>query len=310
MKRISFFLMSVLSLGLFLACQKDEVSEEASEMVFVKSSSLELSSICNPVSYSLVTNNGQVGYLELSNNETSIHVKYQANASMRISEVQLWVGVNKYDVPMNRNKVPIPGKFTYKVSEKKNYEFNIELASIYHIPEILLEGKPIYVFAHASLVNKESGKVESAWSEGYTFGTNRWGTYSVFSCCHPAGGAGCFTHKAFGGMKINKDFYYDNIKKGKQNISADVGEIIGSVENDNGNLKFYFNQDWMFTDLITPEIIITGYYNPDEEGHEIYSGPPLSPKPPVYYYYGQISPYNYYKIELQVQYCATRNYSW
>lgn len=305
--RTNLFTTIVLIIGsLFWSCNSDELLVNTEENVILKGGHSGFQSLCNPIKYEMVAGmDTHLGYLEVSNNQTVLHVQYIADESVQITEVQLWVGVNKNNVPMNRNKIPIPGKFTYKASGKISYEFNIELNTIYNIPEMLLEGKLIYLFAHASFVNKESGKVESAWSEGQTFGTNRLGTYSEFSCCHPVGNAGCFPHKALGGVKINADYYYDNTIKGKQNITADLGENIGFVINDNQNIKFYFNQDWMFTDLGTPEVTITGYYAIGEEGHEIYSGPPFSAQPPVYYYFGPVSHYNYYKIELNVQYCST-----
>lgn len=290
--------------SLFWSCQNEEILVLPEETLQLKSGMPGYVPICDPIAYDLIAGqNLVVGKMKVSNNANILNVEFEAKELLKFSEVQLWVGTNINNVPMNKNKIPLPGKFTYKAENLDEYCFSIQLSDIYEIPEMLLEGKPIFLFAHLKVKNINDDEYESAWSDGITLDSQRWGTYSEFSCCHPeGGGGGCFPHIAYGGIEIDGIKYYDNMEKGRQIITADIGEIIGDVENDKGILKFNFDQDWMFTDLASPEVIITGYYSPGEDGIEIYSGAPLSPTPPIFYYC-PVSYYNYYKIELNVQYC-------
>ncbi|WP_319480528.1 hypothetical protein [uncultured Draconibacterium sp.] len=248
-------------------------------------------------------NEEQVGTMKVSNNANSLIVKFAGNSNYEIEEIQLWIGTDPGEVPSNIKNMPVPGKFPYKSSGKNEYMFDIskeEIALDYDFGE----GNDIYLFAHAVVINANTGALESAWSQGYYL--SDMPGYSIsYSIYTPVGGRGCFSHFAFCGEMINETYYYD-INKASENIVADNGEIIGTASYIDQNIRFYFDQNWMFSGN-TPEVVIIGYKKPGDKAYEVYRGNPLAPYPPIYYYYGPLTKYKYYSIELNVQYCTTGN---
>lgn len=248
-------------------------------------------------------NEEQVGTMTVSNNASTLTVKIAGNSDYYLEELQLWVGTDPAEVPSNINNRPIPGKFPFKSSGKNEYEFNIqkeEIALNYNFEE----GNAIYLFAHAVVMNTNTGNQESAWSAGdYLADTPNYAiSYSTYTL---VGGGGCYPHLAFCGEMINGTYYYD-INNESENMFADNGEIIGTVSYVDQNIRFYFDQDWMFSGN-TPEIVVIGYNKPGGKAFEVYRGEPLAPYPPLYYYYGPLTKYSYYTVELNVQYCTTEN---
>ncbi|WP_372648625.1 hypothetical protein [Draconibacterium sp.] len=248
-------------------------------------------------------NKEQVGTMRVSNDANTLTVKITGNSDFNIEEVQLWVGTDTGEVPSNIKNRPIPGKFPYKLSGQTEYQFNIskeEIALDYDFGE----GTELYLFAHAVVINANTGYMESAWSKGDNLPDTPDDAIS-YSTYTPVGGGGCFPHLAFCGEMINGTYYYD-INKEIENMVADNGEIIGTVSYIDQQIRFYFYQAWMFSGN-TPEVVITGYNKPGGKAFEVYSGSPLAPYPPMYYYYGPLTKYNYYEVELNVQYCTTDN---
>ena len=310
----------ILLSGIFGSCKKnelpvtailpatDEMSATVEENFMLKSACIEseYEPICDPKPIPLLNKQGDMlGTLLVSNSESELQVEFFPEESYSISEVQLWAGSNPLDVPMNKNMIPVPGKFSYKASSMEDYSFLIDLNDIYSIPEMLLEGKPIYLFAHAVMVN-ESGAIESSWSEGKTFGTSRWGTYSEFQCCHPnPPTSGCFQHTANCGTSIEGVFYYDNTIHGEQKIIADVGEVVGTVEYDDGKIYFRLNGDWSISDWYSTPLKYQRFNAPGSsessliDVEDLLSGGSKG-------YYVSVEEANYYLLLLNIQYCTTR----
>ena len=161
----------------------------------------------------------------------------------------------------------------------------------------------IILVAHVELTNLKTGKKESAWSDGELISDNGNATYSAFK---PAGG--CYPYVAYCGSEENGEYYFEGTED-DQLIQAKTGENtwqeIGLLYFDSGKFIFSFDKDWMLTDLLTPTVIITGYDVPGSNGQEIYAGPPLDFNESTNYnfYYGPVDGYNYYTVELKVQYC-------
>ncbi|HYQ56467.1 MAG TPA: hypothetical protein VEP89_03890 [Draconibacterium sp.] len=244
-----------------------------------------------------------VGTMTLGNNSTTLSVMFNGNPEYELREVHLWVGTNPNEVPANKQNKPVPGWFTYKSSGENDYQFEIKQEEIgpgYDLDS----GSEIYLFVHANVMNKNTGKEESAWSEGEYLSDNLQLAIS-YSTYTPIGGGGCFPHLAFCGEMIDGTYYYDITKK-IGNIVADNGEVIGTASYLDKEIRFDFDQDWMFSDD-TPRVVIRGYNKPGGKAFEVYSGNPLAPSPPMYYYYGPLTKYKYYSIELNVQYCTTDN---
>ncbi|MDX8340074.1 hypothetical protein SLH46_12810 [Draconibacterium sp. IB214405] len=243
------------------------------------------------------------GTVTISNTSTTLTVKFKGNSTYDLEEVQLWVGTTPDAVPSNSQNIPTPGRFPYKSAGKTEYQFTIsqnEITPGYDFEE----GGNIYLFAHASAVNKSTGTKESAWSTGEYISDkpNFAASYSTYT---PVGGGGCFPHVAFCGLLIENTYYYD-INNESESIVADNGQIIGTASYIDQNIRFYFDQDWMFSDNTTL-VVIKGYQKPGGKAFEVYSGKPLAPSPPMFYYYGPLTKYNYYSVELNVQYCTTDN---
>ena len=301
MKTKVLFGMILVAGSLFWSCQKDEVLNLQEENLQLKSAPGQ--SVCPPEYISLTTRqNTEVGNLVISNDIDFLYVTFVANGSYTLSETHLWAGVNEEDVPKNGNDIPTPGRFPFHSAISTDHSFTINLPDIYLKSEVL-EGKSVYLFAHAVLTNNETGETESAWSAGETFGTQRWGSYSVIQCCNPEENpSGCFSHTAKCGNMINGELYYDNTSGGDQNIYADNGEIAGTVIYTNDKFYFNFDQDWMFNDSSTdPLVLINGYSGPGGDLTFLYSGDPE-------FNFGgsdtvSVPYYPYYTLELKIQYC-------
>ena len=307
----------LLTSSMFWSCQDvvliDRVDElEAIETEFVqeemslKSTEFITDAVCIPKQIPLIAGqNSNVGSLIISNTADVLNVEFSANSSCTIKAIHLWVGINGEEVPMNKNKIPIPGKFPISGRNISKYCFKVKLADIDTNVDALLNGKTIYLFAHAVVTNNVTGATESAWSQGKTFGTKRWGTYSVYACCDPqVVTAGCYPHMANCGNKFDGVYFYDNTKGGSQKIVADNGEVAGTVVYTNGKFYFNFTQDWMFTNLLPdPVVLIHGCDNPTTNQTIVYSDKPEYNQGP---YTATVSYYPYYKLELNIQHCTTR----
>jgi len=242
------------------------------------------------------------GTLTVKNSDYTITVKFAGNSNYDLEEVQLWLGTDLSEVPTNKLNKPIPGHFTYKSSGKSEYIFNSSMQNI--VPGYYYGiNEEIHLLAHCEAKNKDTGEKESAWSKG-TYYPNDLKQTITYSSYTPVGGGGCFPYMAFCGENINGTFYFD-MTRGDQNIVSEMGNVIGTAINDDGFIKFDFDPSWMFSGA-TPELVVTGYDEPSGVGHAVHSGAPMAPDPPVFYYYGPLVEYDYYTIELKVQYCTTQ----
>ncbi|MBW6537132.1 MAG: hypothetical protein K0B11_19140 [Mariniphaga sp.] len=308
MKKMFFLTaMAMLITGsVFWGCNKEEVLELfENEEVMLKSAAIGAENECLPVSYSLVTQkNWEVGQIIVSNDEYDLTVIFTGN-ELAVSELQLWVGKKALKVPMNRQGIPVPGKFPWKASDYTT--FQIPLSGLFKLlPGESYDGKNVYIFAHVEFEESEinSNDSMSAWSEGMPFGTKRWGSYSVYTVC--ARQKGCSPHKALGGNTLDEGvYYYDNtsIGGGSQNIYADNEKVAGTVRYNSGTISFSFNQEWMFPALLpsAPSVVVYGYTDlPGVEPDLVFEGEPTFNQELITV---DVAFYNYYKIELNLQEC-------
>lgn len=307
MKKL-FFLSTmalVIAGAVFSGCIQDEVlALTENEQVMLKSAAVAAEYECLPSVYSLVTQrNRQVGQMAVSNDENFLTVEFTGN-EWPVKVVQLWVGADPSAVPKTRKYVPVPGKFPYKNAGFT--AFQIPLYKLFSLPPGgSYNEKKVYIFAHAEFtdMDTEGGGEASAWSEGTSFGTSRWGSYSTYTVCTQP--RGCSPHTALGGdAYIGGVYYYDNTTGGggAQSIHADNKKIAGTVEYSSGSLSFSLEQEWMFTDLSSePLVRVYGYSEEPGSGPAlVFEGEPTFNQElitiPVAYY-------NYYKIELNLREC-------
>lgn len=302
-----FFLSTmamVITGSVFWGCTKDEVRVlSENEQVILKSGTLQMEKECEAYFYSLVTqNNRKVGHIVVSNDQNFLNVEFVGNG-LSVSEVQLWVGSDPSMVPKNSKNIPVPGKFPFKDSGSAS--FQIPLSDLIIVPPGGFNGMEVYIYAHAEFGNSASkGNEEiSAWSEGTSFGTSRWGSYSTYILCGQPGG--CFPHLALGGNTFESGvYYYNNTGEGGglQDIHTDNGKVAGTVQYTSGTLSFYFDQEWMFSDLLpAPMLLVYGYNEqPGSDPILVFEGEPTFNQGSVTV---PVSNYNYYKIQLNLQEC-------
>jgi len=248
----------------------------------------------------LVNKHGQqVGNLGIFNTSSTLHLDFLAVEDYAIDKVQLWVGTDPHDVPMNNNMIPIPGKFTYKASDQSDYEFNISISDI--LTEIV-GTHSVYIYAHVELVNTKTNETQSAWSDGASFGTTRWGSFSEYICVVPGSGSGCYQHAANCGMEYNGNYYYNNLIGGYQNIYTSYGKIIGTVNYENGKIYFLVNGNWVISDAVPPVLKYRSYSEPGTPESDLIAVNPLLSGGPKGYY-AEVPESNYYMLELKIQYC-------
>lgn len=285
-----------------MACQKDQVlTIPENEHPMLKGGEIVTEKVCLPSQYALVTkNNRQVGQITVSNDDNTLTVAFEEFGSS-FSEVQLWVGPNPSMVPKNGQDIPLPGGFNYHGSG--NATFSVSLYDLLPapLPGGTFDGNDVFIFAHAEIEGSgPKGDDEiSAWSEGTSFGTSRWGTYSTYiTCCQPRG---CFDYIAFGGNTFAEGVYYDNTENGggSQDIRAGNGETAGTVQYASGTISFSFGPKWTFSGT-QPELVIEGCNAPGGELTLLFTGMPSS----NYGVYSvSVDQYPYYKIQYNLQYC-------
>ncbi|WP_167606590.1 hypothetical protein [Maribellus sediminis] len=276
------------------------------EIVGLKSGEVGIINTGGTQSFPLLHKGEEVGSMDVMYNHNSLIVLFLGNQNYNIDRVQLWVGTDIEEVPSNPVNKPTPGRFPFKNFGFNNFIFLIpqdQIADDY----LLSEGNPVLFVAHVEASNRQTGESISTWSEGDTFSPKSNATYTEYTPGTPNIGGGCFPFPAYCGTMVNKAFYLDATNIDGQRIVAKIGENnwldIGYLSFDSGNIIFNFDQEWMFTTLVEPEVFVTGYNELGTNGQVIYSGIPMSPKPPIYYYFGPVEGYNFYKIELKVQYC-------
>ncbi len=260
---------------------------------------------------SLVNNNDeQLGNLLVTNTLTDLRIQFTVNEYYSIAEVQLWIGIDPEKVPMNKNQIPIPGKFTYKAKGQSDYVFTTKLTDILQGYGLLFDGtQPIYIFAQAKIKNKITNEEQLTWSEGESHGTSKWGTYFMYYCSLPAG-VGCVPHFGLCGTKMEDGiFYYDNTNEGgEQNIYADTesGPVVGKLKYDDG--KIYFLVDvgnWSITDLIKPTVKYQLFNEPGSPATNLISVNDLEYASEGWWSI-DVPKANYYLIQLNIQNCTTR----
>jgi hypothetical protein len=261
-----------------------------------------------PQSFSLLSEQNQVGEIQVSNDDEFLRVEFIAGEYLSFYSVQFWVGTSTKKVPLNKQEMPVALKFKYKAVADDDKVFLIPLSEIYTPdPEIACEPKKLYLFAHAAadICNTEEIEEISAWSEGTLLGNSQTVTYSTYTTkCKSTGGGGCFPHKAWGGND-SKDgvYYYNNITAGIQNIYADNGDIAGKVQYNAGTLTFSFDQNWMFSGA-QPLLKIHVFYMQGGKPTVLFEGEPTSS---MGIYSVNIGYYPYYLIQFNLQYCYAGN---
>ena len=304
MKTKLLIALILLTSNTFWSCQDVVLIDRMEELEAVETEMIqEEMSLKSAEVIPLLLKHGEIaGRLIISNTSSTLSVRFIGSTNYDLEEVQLWIGTSPELVPTNKMNKPVPGKFTYRSSGKTEYLFIIPQQEIAPDYDFSTE-TTIYLFAHADAKNKQTDEEESAWSEGEYF-TDELNQAVSFSTYIPTGGGGCFPHLAYCGQKFEGTFYF-NINNGDQNMVADNDEIIGTARYIDEEIRFYFYQDWSFSGA-EPQIVVTGFNEPGGQGYEIYSGASMAPSPPIYRYYGPLFQYNYYKVELKVQYCTTQ----
>ncbi|WP_340113202.1 hypothetical protein [Maribellus mangrovi] len=317
--KTSILLGVMLVVGsLFWSCNSDQIlpdyegemlavaADLNQEIVGLKSGEAGIMSIDDPQSFPVLHKGEEVGTMNVMHSYNCLVVVFLGNQNHSIDRVQLWVGTNIEEVPSNPVNKPTPGRFPFKNFGFNNFIFLIpqdQIAEDY----FLSEGGPVFLVAHVETSNRQTGKSESSWSEGETLSPKSNATSTKYLPDTPTLSGGCFPFPAYCGTMMNKAFYLDPTDVVDQRIVAKIGENnwldIGYLSFDSGNIIFNFDQEWMFTTLVEPEVVVTGYNELGTNGQLIYSGIPLSPERPIYYYYGPLEGYNYYTVELNVQYC-------
>ncbi|WP_167614805.1 hypothetical protein [Maribellus sediminis] len=249
----------------------------------------------------------EVGTMYVMNSPEYLIVRFEGNTSYHLELVQLWVGTDISELPSNSVNNPTPGRFPMTDSGTNNFIFLIPQHQISD-DFLFSDGDRVLLAAHVETSNIQTGERGSAWSEGTIVGPKSNATVSEYTPVLPTLGGGCYPFTANCGSLENQNLHFDTAH-GTQSILVSTGKntwlAIGSLYFDSSNFIFNFDQDWMFTTILTPTVVITGYDNPDQKGDVIYSGPPLKPNESTNYnyYYGPVDGYSYYTAELKVQYC-------
>lgn len=137
------------------------VQEESLARLFCKETSFEL----------IAGQTINTGNIIVSNDNDNLYVTYKSGNGWKIKEIHLYAGTFE-NIPVNKQKVPVPGQFPIKES------FNPEVEMVtYEIPLTELPECP-YILAHAVVVKE--GREETAWSKGElsfeeAFDIPRWG---------------------------------------------------------------------------------------------------------------------------------------
>ena len=323
--RKRMFLLSALVLmvagGIFWSCQQNNVVPNP-EGLTLKSATIAppnyLSWCAAPSAFQLIA--GQTinaGNLLVSNDGSYLRVEYVAKTGFNLGTVHLWVGTDPTKVPKNKQGIPVPGQFPYKGDAATGYVFYLPLPTGFDCKTTTL-----YIYAHAEVNYMVAGitKTETAWSEGTTFGTSRWGWYSSYKpCCATtvvSTGLTCTawqTETAYGGINAGQGaawwYYYDGV--GNQTIWAGQNINIGTVELLNQHIIISLTNGWELNPESLNEtagvvtvnnepVKIQGYTSlpskrPASGLFDTYKGTSLNP---------EVGSFPYYVIHLDVRKCT------
>lgn len=129
------------------------------------------------------------GSVTIYNDNTNLYVTvFSTDGYITGTEqLKMWVGTDLLNMPQNKQGIPIPGQFPYKITTDGNttYTFTIPLNSLALINNC---GQPVYVVVHADvLADNGSGTISSETAfGGDVAGTGpRWWYYSNYTieCC-------------------------------------------------------------------------------------------------------------------------------
>lgn len=177
-------------LFIIVGCSRETnnpVSSSMNEIPKITSLSKTSQNLLNTTTFNLVNRNKiAFGTLAVQNDNTNIYVTYTFPSGTIASNLQLWIGLNYNNVPKNKQNIPEPGHFPYKATPTElSYTFTIPLANLGINILTDYANIPLYIFAHADIMN---GDEEGLWSanDNYIptfkslFGIPRWGFVSTY----------------------------------------------------------------------------------------------------------------------------------
>ncbi len=132
------------------------------------------------------------GTVTVANDSEYLYIQYKTSSGWVLRELHAWAGTNKGYLPTAPNGNPIPGQFPYKVDSlpggTTSYTFVVPLDEL--LMQDIAKSCPanpprLFVYTHATVFNKTTGKTETAWGGGIQGQTPRWHFYGSYTLCCP-----------------------------------------------------------------------------------------------------------------------------
>ncbi len=112
----------------------------------------------------VVNKKGEVGTVQVWNDENKLYLKLQSQGDWLLRRSQLALGTSLADIPANKKGKPQPAQFPYKEGYKPPQQ-----EAQYELDLIWPAGTVLYISLHARVVRLENGEVvdsKAAWAAG------------------------------------------------------------------------------------------------------------------------------------------------
>lgn len=163
-----------------------------------------------------------VGTVDLSMEDNILTLTYNTTGDWVLQEVHMAIGLTFGAIPTNRAGNPTIGLFPYAATGLggvSSYSFSIPLEEVLNLTEEELDGKSLYIAAHAVVSNPVTGSRETAWGAGERItGRGNWATFFVFTLVSdegdgPGGVISTETAFAYGGDLATSFLEFDGANR-------------------------------------------------------------------------------------------------
>ena len=148
--------------------------------------------VCSSATWQLNAGNTFIdaGSVTVSNDSDSIYITVHATYGFQntTEQIKVWVGTSLDQLPVNKQGVPIPGKFPYKKTMalgENEYTFSISLSSL-----DASCSSSLHVYVHADVYSDFENTPDTAWGgdtcqESQDSGAKRWVCSGIYQavCC-------------------------------------------------------------------------------------------------------------------------------
>lgn len=128
--------------------------------------------------------NIDAGDVSISNDDTNLYVRITTQDGWLLTETHIFAGTG--DIPVNRNGIPVPGRFPYANYFSPGVTTYTEVIPLAGLGVDCDDALKVAVHAVVERTVGDVTEEQTAWGDGEGFGTPRWAFFTLYSgCCEP-----------------------------------------------------------------------------------------------------------------------------